>query len=91
MVQNPAVAASRPRNRKLGRICTVMLAGLLTAGLVGCPEPPFNILVDSNGNPIRIDQITTITSDTTTTTAEKRQALRDLGITDESLIDILLK
>lgn len=93
MVQSPAVpaASSRPRSRKPGRICTAILAGILSAGLFGCPEPIFNILVDSSGNPIRIDQITAITSSTTTTTAEKRQALRDLGISNESLIDILLK
>ena len=42
-----------------------ILAGLLTVASAGCPDPFLNILVDSSGNPIRIDQITTITSSTT--------------------------
>lgn len=77
--------------RRRHRTCAAVLTGVLAAGLAGCPEPTVNILVDGNGNPIRVDQITAITSSTTTTTAEKRQALRDLGIANELLIDLLLK
>ncbi|HOW72388.1 MAG TPA: hypothetical protein PKY77_17455 [Phycisphaerae bacterium] len=86
-----AVGSAYPWKHSLGRTCAALLTALLAVATAGCPEPTANILVDSNGNAIRMDQITLITSDTTTTTAEKRQALSDLGITDEQLIDLLLK
>jgi hypothetical protein len=58
----------------------------------GCKGPPFNdVLVDSNGEQIRSPEIQRIFDNPDLTEEEQRQALRDLGITDESLIDLLVR
>ncbi len=72
--------------------------GLGWAGLVlclagflpGCHPPAQNVIVGANG-PIRLEAITRILDDPDLTEDEKRQDLRDLGITDEELIDVLIR
>ena len=71
-------------------LITVVLAGCVTLAGLAC-QPPYNyVLIGSNGQPIRQSQIDSIVQDSTMTTEQKRQALIDLGITDEGLINVLL-
>ena len=65
-----------------------LLAGLLI-GLVGCGPPVENVVVDQNGNSIRISDIGPIATSTELTTDQKREALRALGLQD-ALIDVVL-
>ncbi|HSW45049.1 MAG TPA: hypothetical protein VLM89_05715 [Phycisphaerae bacterium] len=68
-----------------------LLAGLLALGFTGCGPPVANVLVGANGESIRLSTVDAIYLNPELTPEEKRQALRDLGITDESLIDVLLQ
>ncbi len=78
----------RRRGRRNGRLAGVILAGCV--GLCGC-QPPFNdVLEGANGVQIRLTAVDKILNNPDLTEEEKRQALRDLGITDEDLIDALL-
>jgi hypothetical protein len=65
-----------------------LLAGLLI-GQVGCGPPTANVVVDENGNSIRLSDVGPIASSTTLTTDEKRAELSALGLSD-SLIDVVL-
>jgi hypothetical protein len=79
------------RRERLGRLLANTLwfaAGLALSG--GCTPRPQDVLKDANGNDIRMSAIDAILMDTMLTDEEKRQALRDLGITDEQLIDALV-
>lgn len=76
----------------------IAVKGLLCAGITvamaavaGC-QPPFpDVLRDAEGQPVRVDAVQSILSDTGLTEADQRQALRDLGIEDESLIELLIR
>ncbi len=73
---------------------TVLRSWLLlvpAAGLAGCQPHYQNLLVDSEGNPIRLDAINSIVDDDNLDDAEKRQALQDIGISDETLIEVLIR
>lgn len=59
--------------------------------LAACQGLPADSLVDAGGITIRQTAIDEITSSTELTEAQKRQALRDLGITDEQLIEALIQ
>ena len=65
-------------------------AGILALAAAGCEAPVPNALVDGNGSQIRLSAITAILGDADLNEEQKRQALRDLGISDESLIDALI-
>jgi hypothetical protein len=65
----------------------VTLAALLTGG---CP-PTENVLTDPAGQSIRLTAIDRITSDPDLTEEQKRQGLRALGVTDQLLIDLLIR
>lgn len=57
----------------------------------GCQTQVPDALIGANG-PIYLSDITAILNDSDLTDdAERRQALRDLGITDESLIQVLIE
>ena len=58
--------------------------------VAGCAPVPKDVLTAPDGTQIRRDAIQTVVDDTTLTDAEKQQALRDLGITDELLISALI-
>lgn len=58
-------------------------------GVTGPTEYP-NALTNSDGEPIYFDDISDILSDTDLSDDEMKEALRDLGIEDEDLIDALV-
>jgi hypothetical protein len=79
--------------RQFRRALGLGLAGLAVsaAGLIlGCQPPVENAIIGTNG-PIHVSEVTAILNDTNLDDAAKRQALRDLGITDEQLIDVLIR
>lgn len=67
-----------------------LLATALTAACACAPTVLPHTLVDANGDPISMEEIENITSDTSLSDDEQREQLRELGITDESLIDLLV-
>jgi len=75
------------------RLSISAFIGCITV-FAGCGRPPStdfpNRLVGADGQEITLDDITAITDDPDLSTDEKRQALRDLGIEDEQLIDVFL-
>ena len=78
----------------LMRIPSTVLVALLLTGLAGCgsgaPTTFPNQLVGADGQPIVLDDVEAIVNDTDLTDDEKRNQLRELGIEDEELIDLLL-
>ena len=85
--------------RGVRRLWKCLPIGLVVLGIVassqtaGCGVFPWyfaNAITDPNGNPVTLEQISEIARDPDLSDDEKRQALRDLGIEDEDLIDILL-
>ena len=64
-----------------------LLAGLLV-GLIGCGPPTENVVVDQNGNSIRLTDVKPIVTGNLTDD-EKREALRQMGLSD-ALIDVVL-
>lgn len=83
--------SKKGRGLHKGVWAVVLLAGSLALGVIGCGPPTENVLVGADGTAIRLAQITEIKDNANMTDEEKWQAVRDLGITDENLIDILLK
>ena len=81
-------------SRRLGRGLGLGLAGLLIAwaGLgLGCQPVVPGTIMGAHG-PIHLADITAILNDPNLPDdAARRQALRDLGITDEALIDVLIQ
>jgi CO/xanthine dehydrogenase FAD-binding subunit len=65
------------------------LAAVLTTA-IGCQPAYRNALIGADGTPIRLEAVQAILGNGQLTEDEKRQALRDIGITDEALIDVLL-
>ena len=69
----------------------LFLAGIAAASaVVGCISPYPNVLVTDTGQQIRLSDIDAILADTALDEDEKKQALRDLGITDEELLNVLV-
>ncbi len=69
-----------------------LLIPALLAMLAGCGAVPTeNVVTGPDGEALRVDAITTILSSTNLSDAQKRQGLRDLGLTDELLIDALIR
>jgi len=79
----------QPRRRKWrDRVAGAgLLAGLLV-GLIGCGPPTENVVVDQNGNSIRLTDVKPIVTGNLTDD-EKREALRQMGLSD-ALIDVVL-
>jgi hypothetical protein len=87
------VFSLRRRFREVGWGLAWGLAGVVvcSTGLsLGCQPPVPNEIVGVNG-PIHVDEITAILHDTSLDDTAKRHALRDLGITDEEFIDVLIR
>ena len=78
--------------RQAGRSLGLGLAGLLIAGAgLGCQPTVPGTIMGANG-PIHLSDITAVLNDPNLPDdAARRQALRDLGITDEALIDLLIQ
>lgn len=69
------------------------LAGLLAVATVlgpGCGPTYDFLLLDGQGDEIRLVQIDRIVNDADLTDEQKRDLLRDLGITDDQVIEQLL-
>ena len=84
-------AGRYPRKAWLSAGAWKTLAGValfvLAAG--GCP-PIENVLSNAEGQSIRLSAIDDIVQNRNLTEEQKRQGLRDLGITDDALIELLL-
>jgi hypothetical protein len=85
-----------PRNvwLVLGRAaCTAGLTAALGVGLPvtgsGCGTTAANVLTDAEGEPIDLAQVNEILNDSELDNSEKRDDLRELGLSD-SVIDVLL-
>jgi hypothetical protein len=71
-------------------IIAIAFAAFITFAGMAC-QPPYNfVVIGADGQTIRQSSINAIVQDSTLTDDQKRQALRDLGITDENLIDFLV-
>ena len=70
-------------------LAIMVLPTLSACGNLLVPPLP-NAVVNAGGQRITLDQITDIVNDNALGDDDKRQALRDLGIEDEDVIDILL-
>ena len=68
-----------------------LVLGLGLVGLAAGCGATFASLTNDSGEEIRLTAITRITNDSTLTDEQKREALRDLGITDEDLLDMLVR
>lgn len=65
---------------------------LCLAGLfAGCQPTYPDLIVGADGTPIRLEAINRILDDPDLDDAQRRQALRDLGIADEEFIEILIR
>lgn len=71
-----------------GTLVVALLAG--ACGFSTRTDFP-NALRDAEGNAIVFDDIRDIANDLDLSDSEKREALRELGIEDEKLIDVLLQ
>ncbi len=77
------------------KILGTIVRAVLLAGLAGCGSGATtttfsNQLLDTDGQPVVLDDVEAIVNDTDLTDDEKRVQLRELGIEDEELIDALL-
>lgn len=70
-------------------LCIILLALVCGCGATVQSNFP-NALTDPEGQPILFDDVNTILSNTGLTDDEKKDALRDLGIEDEDLIQALV-
>ncbi len=75
-----------------------LIAVLLMAAGMGCGPPYLDVLVDESGQQIRASEVLAIITndrdqdgEPDLTEEEQRDSLRALGITDEHLIDALLR
>jgi len=59
---------------------------LMAMALGGCPQPSYEVLLPG----VSLEQIKAIAQDDTMTDEEKIQALKDLGIEDDLLIEVIL-
>lgn len=70
----------------IGALCVaVMAAGLLVGTVGGCGTPDLPNLL-----PVRLDQLGALLEDDSLTDEQRAERLRELGITDELLIEFLL-
>jgi hypothetical protein len=80
------------KGRALKLAGSIALAAALALGGGGCTPPSSEkVLTDSEGNPIRLDQVFEIINDDELSEAEKRSQLQELGITDTALVDFFLQ
>ena len=81
----------RPRHARRVSLAICITALASQVGCTSLPSTDFtHCLRDPQGQCILLDDIQLILNDTSKNTDEKRDALRNLGIEDEKLIDALL-
>lgn len=82
----------RSRPRVIFMCLLFMLSGLAAFPGCGVPTPTSfpHALTNEAGEPILLEEVEEIVTDSQLSDAEKRSALRELGIEDEKLIDALL-
>jgi len=82
------------QRRRAFPITSAGIGVLLGLWMVGCgttvPSDFPNRLIGADGQQFEVEDLTQIANDLDLDEAGKRQALRDLGIEDEELIDALL-
>lgn len=79
---------------RMRRVVTGLLGGMLACAGCGAftarPTELANPETGENGEPLLLDDIEAIATDMDLTDQEKREALQDLGIEDEDLLDAFL-
>lgn len=70
---------------------SLALAGGLALAAGGCAPSSDKVLVDEEGNTIRLEAVFEVVSDEELTETEKRAQLAELGIIDDALQDFLLQ
>lgn len=85
------IAGRRRGFRKWKRFASVGLRAGCLVGLMAACQPSYDHLLEGVDGEIRLEDVFRITGDEDLTEDEQRQALRDLGITDEELIDVLVR
>jgi hypothetical protein len=79
------------RIKMVMRILACLLVGLIISADLACCTPPYRyVLVDEEGEQVRVVMIRKIITDEDLTDDEKRELLRDVGLTDELFIDSLI-
>jgi hypothetical protein len=63
---------------------------LLASAQAGCDPTYSQGLVDASGEPIPLESVLEVLTDSSLTEEEQRDALRELGITNEQLIEVLI-
>ena len=90
-VQRPwAILAKIEGVRRVGRTVGLLLAVLLAISVYGCVLPPYEYVLEANGQSIRLTTITQIVTDPDLSEEQKKERLRNLGIEDEELIELLI-
>ena len=76
-----------------GRGCWAALLGpaLILPTQVGCGPPYLDVLESASGEQIRLNDVIRIVGSAELSEEQKRQALLDLGVTDEDLIQLLIQ
>ena len=69
---------------------SAVLAFLLSTAISGCLMPPFNFVLTDDGQSVRMSTILSILSDSNLSEYQKEEELRNLGIVDEDLINLLI-
>jgi hypothetical protein len=90
----PTIAPGLLRRSRLSTIAcrTGLLLALVSLGFsFGCQPPVENAIIGADGQFIRVEAISEIVGNDNLTTAEKQSQLEALGITDEALIDLLIR
>ncbi len=82
---------ARRWRRSVGRAVIAGLAGVLSWSAVGCGPPYGDVLVDEEGEQIRLEGVLRIVGDNTLSDEEKRDGLINMGITDDELLDALIR
>lgn len=74
----------------MSRLVGLCLALVFAAVHTGCTPVYDQALIGADGQPVTNEQILEIVSDSSLTEDEQRDALRELGITDDQLIEVLI-
>ncbi|MHC4441650.1 MAG: hypothetical protein ACYTF1_06750 [Planctomycetota bacterium] len=67
-----------------------ILSLLLSTALSGCLMPPFNFVLTDDGQSVRMSTILSILSDSNLSEEQQKEELRNLGIVNEELINLLI-
>jgi hypothetical protein len=90
MAGNARVGTMGSWKEKTAKRAIAVLVTLIGLAQAAC-QPPFDdVLVNSDGDQIRLTLVDSIVNDPDLTDAEKRDVLHAAGIDDENLIDYLL-